>query len=112
LLACIDGFSVAIMSSDSRGEDLIIEVLARVAATCGPGTARLMNLFAGSIARWIQMASDQDSAIGTYVLAWGAEVHVTAPAGQRAPELHLTLPGQQPVRLLPVAPQRGVAPFT
>jgi hypothetical protein len=45
------------------------------------------------------MTADQDSAIGTYVLPWGAEVHITAPMGQRAPELHLTLPGQQPVRL-------------
>jgi len=112
LLACTDGFSVAIMSSDSHGEDLISGVFAHVAATCGPGTARLMNLFAESIARWIQMASDQDSAVGTYVLPWGAEVHVTAPAAQHAPELHLTLPGQQPVRLLPVAPPPGAAPFT
>jgi hypothetical protein len=52
------------------------------------------------------MTADQDGAVGTYVLPWGAEVHITAPLGQHAPELHLTVPGQQPVRLLPAAPRR------
>jgi hypothetical protein len=77
-------------------------VFGHVAATYGPGTARLLNLFAESIARWIQVTSDQDSAAGTYVLPWGAEVHVTAPAAQHAAEPHLTLPGRQLVRLLAV----------
>jgi hypothetical protein len=54
LLAGADGFSVAVMSSDSDGEDLISEVFAHVAATYGPGMARLLNLSAESIARWIQ----------------------------------------------------------
>ena len=97
---------------DSDGEDLVSEVFAHIAATCGPETARLVNLFAESIAQWIQMTSYQDSAVSTYVLPWGAQVHLAAPAAQHAPELHLTLPGQQPVRLLPVAPSPGVAPFT
>ncbi len=67
LLAGADGFSVAIMSSDFDGEDLISEVFAHVAATYGPGMARLLNLFAESIARWIQTTADQDIAVGTYV---------------------------------------------
>jgi CubicO group peptidase (beta-lactamase class C family) len=110
LLASTDSFSVAIMSNDSHGEELITAVFAHVAATYGPGAAQLTNLFAESIGRWIQMTAGQDSAVGTYVLPWGAEVHVTAPLGQHAPELHLTLPGQQPVKLLPVAPHRWRVP--
>jgi hypothetical protein len=62
---------------------------------------------AESIARWIQVTSDQDSAVGTYVLPWGAEVHVTAPGAQHAPDLHFTLPGRRLVRLLAVAPCLG-----
>lgn len=110
LLASTDSFSVAIMSNDSHGESLITEVFAHVAAAYGPGPVQLANLFAESIARWIQMTADQDSAVGTYVLPWGAEVRITAPPGQYAPELHLTLPGQQPVKLLPVAPRRWRVP--
>ena len=72
----------------------------------------MMSLFAESIARWIQMTSDRDGAVGTYVLPWGAELHVTAPAAQHAPEPRLTLPGQQLVRLLPVAPPAESIPFT
>jgi hypothetical protein len=41
--------------------------------------ARLLDLFAGSIARWIQAIADQDSAVDAYVLLCGAEVPVTAP---------------------------------
>jgi hypothetical protein len=67
LLAGAGGFSVAIMSSDSDGEDLISEVFASVAAAYGPGMARLVNLFAELIARRIQTTADQDSAVGTYV---------------------------------------------
>jgi hypothetical protein len=44
------------------------------------------------------------------VLPWGAEVHVTAPAGQHAPELHLTLPGQPPVKLAPATRHRWYVP--
>jgi CubicO group peptidase (beta-lactamase class C family) len=110
LLASTDSFSVAIMSNDSHGENLVTEVFAHVAATYGPGPVQLANLFAESIAQWIQMTADQDSAVGTYVLPWGAEVRVTAPMGQHAPELHLTLPGRQPVKLLPVAPRRWRVP--
>lgn len=83
---------VAIMSSGSHGEDLISEVIAHVAAACGPGTARLLNLFAESIARSVQVTSDQDSGVGSYVLLWGAEVRVTAPAAQRAPGRHRPVP--------------------
>lgn len=110
LLAATDSFSVAIMSNDSHGENLITEVFAHVAATYGPGQAQLTNLFAESIERWIQMTADQDSAVGTYVLPWGAQIHVTAVMGQHAPELHLTWPGQQPIKLLPVAPRQWRIP--
>lgn len=110
LLAATDSFSVAIMSNDSHGENLITEVFAHVAATYGPGPAQLTNLFAESIERWIQMTADQDSAVGTYVLPWGAQIHVTAVMGQHAPELHLTWPGQQPIKLLPVAPRQWRIP--
>jgi CubicO group peptidase (beta-lactamase class C family) len=110
LLASTDSFSVAVMSNDSRGEELITAVFAHIAAAHGPGVTQLTNLFAESIAWWIHMTADQDSAIGTYVLPWGAEVHITAPMGQHAPELHLTLPAQQPVRLLPTAPRRWRVP--
>jgi len=36
--------------------------------------------------------------------------HVATAYGQHGPELHLTLPGQRPVRLLPVAPYRWRVP--
>ena len=39
------------------------------------------------------MTFGQGSAVGIYVLPWGAEVHVTAAAAEHAPEFHLTLPG-------------------
>ena len=88
LLASTDSFSVAIMSNDSRhGENLVADVFEHLAAEYGPGPVQLGNLFAESIGRWIQMTADQDSAVGTYVLPWGAQVHVTAPMGQHAPEL-------------------------
>jgi hypothetical protein len=85
-------------------------VFEQLAAEYGPGPVQLGNLFAESIGRWIQMTADQDSAVGTYVLPWGAQVHVTALMGQHAHELHLTLPGQQPVKLLPVAPRQWRVP--
>ena len=110
LLAATGSFSVAIMSNDSQAEDRVTEVFGRVAAKHGPGAVELTNLFGESIGRWIEMTADQDSAVGSYVLPWGAEVQVTAPTGQHAPEPHLTLPGQQPVRLLPVAPHRWHVP--
>ena len=110
LLASTDSLSVAIMSNDSRAEDLIAGVFRHVAANHGPGSVELTNLFGESIGRLIEMTADQDSAVGTYVLPWGAEIQVTAPMGLHAPELHLTLPGQQPVRLLPVAPHRWQVP--
>jgi hypothetical protein len=110
LLACTGNFSVAIMSNDSQAEGLVTEVFGHVAAKHGPGAVQLTNLFGESIGRWIEMTADQDSAIGRYVLPWGAEVQVTAPMGQHMPELHLTLPGQQPVRLLPLAPRRWHVP--
>jgi hypothetical protein len=110
LLAATDSFSVAIMSNDSQAEDLITEMFRHVAARYGPGPAELTNLFAESIGRWIERTADQDRAVGTYVLPWGATVQVTAPMGQHAPELHLTLPDQQPVRLLPLAPHRWQVP--
>jgi CubicO group peptidase (beta-lactamase class C family) len=110
LLASTDSFSVAIMSNDSQAEHLVTEVFRHVAAKYGPGPVELTNLFGESITQWIQMTADQDSAVGTYALPWGANVQVTAPMGQQAPELHLTLPGQQPVRLLPVAPHRWRVP--
>jgi hypothetical protein len=72
---------------------------------------QLTNMFAGSMAPWIQMIFDQDSAVGTYVLPSGAEVRVTAPAAQHAPELHLTLPGQQPVRASGGGTLAWAAPF-
>jgi hypothetical protein len=102
-------FSVAIMSGDFDGEDLISEVFAHAAETYDPGMARLLDLFARSIARWIQATADQHSAVDAYVLPWGAEVHVTVPAAQHAPGLHPTLPGQQLVRLLPMSPAWGGA---
>jgi hypothetical protein len=89
------------VSGDAHSEELISEVFAHVAATRGPRMARLLDLLAESIARWIQATADQDSTVGTYVPPWGAEVHVTAPAAQHASELRLTLPGQFPVGLLP-----------
>jgi hypothetical protein len=98
------------MSNDSQAEGLVTEVFGHVAAKHGPGAVELTNLFGESIGRWIEMTADQDSAIGRYVLPWGAEVQVTAPMGQHVPELHLTLPGQQPVRLLPLAPRRWHVP--
>ena len=98
------------MSNDSQAEHLIAEVFRHVAAKYGPGPAELTNLFGESIGRWIEMHADQDHALGTYVLPWGATVQVTAPMGQHAPELHLTLPGQQPVRLQPVTPHRWQVP--
>jgi hypothetical protein len=110
LLACAGGFSVAIMSNDSQAEDLIAELFLDVAASRGPGPVELTNLFGESIRRWIGMTARQDRFVGTYVLPWGAEVHVTAPMGQHAPELHLTLPGQPPVRLLPATPHRWYVP--
>jgi CubicO group peptidase (beta-lactamase class C family) len=110
LLASTDSFSVAIMSNDSQAEGLITEVFWHVAATYGPGPVELTNLFGESIGRWIAMTADQDSAVGTYVLPWGQKAQVTAPMGQHGPELHLTLPGQQPIRLLPVAPHRWHVP--
>jgi CubicO group peptidase (beta-lactamase class C family) len=110
LLASTDSFSVAIMSNDSHGENLVADVFEQLTAAYGQGPAQLTNLFAESIGRWIQMTADQDSAVGTYLLPWGGQVHVTAPMGQHAPELHLTLPGQQPVKLLPVAPRRWRVP--
>ena len=76
------------MSSESHGEDPISEVFAHVAAAYGPGTARLMNLLAESIARWIQMTSDWDSAVGTCVLPQGSGTPRHRPsAAQHAPEL-------------------------
>ena len=110
LLASTDSLSVAIMSNDSLAEDLVAEVFRHVAANHGPGSVELTNLFGESIGRWIEMTADQDSAVGTYVLPWGTEIHVYAPMGQHGPELHLTLPGQQPVRILPVAPHRWRVP--
>jgi hypothetical protein len=110
LLASTGSFSVAIMSNDSQAEDLVTEVFRHVAAEYGPGSVELTNLFGESIGRWIEMTADQDRAVGTYVLPWGANVQVTAPMGQHAPELHLTLPHQRPVRLLPVAPRRWSVP--
>src|SRR5215472_18855514 len=86
-------FSVSILFSESDGEDLISGVFAHVAATYALRMARLLNLFAESIGQWIQTTADQDSAVGIYVLPWGARVHVTAPAAQHMPEPHLTLPG-------------------
>ena len=106
LLASSGGFSVAIMANDSQAEDLIAELFGDLAASRGPGPVELTNLFGESIRRWIGMTARQDRFVGTYVLPWGAEVHVTAPMGQHAPELHLTLPGQPPVRLLPATPHR------
>ena len=100
LLASTDSFSVTIMTNDSNGEDLVTEVFRHVAVTHGPGPAVLTNLFGESIETWIEMTADQGSAVGTYVVPWGAEVHVTAPIGQYGPELHLTLPDQEPVWLL------------
>jgi len=110
LLASTDSFSVAIMSNDDHAEDLIAKVFRQIAADHGPGPAGLTNLFGESIQRWIEKTADQDRAVGRYVLPWGAEVQVTAPMGQHAPELHLTLPGQRPVRLLPVAPHEWRVP--
>jgi len=110
LLASTDSFSVAIMTNDSHGEDLVTEVFRHVAVTHGPGPVVLTNLFGESIETWIEMTADQGSAVGTYLLPWGAEVHVTAPIGQHGPELHLTLPDQEPVWLLPVAPQQWRVP--
>jgi CubicO group peptidase (beta-lactamase class C family) len=110
LLASTDSFSVAIMSNDDHAEDLIAKVFRQIAADHGPGPAGLTNLFGESIRRWIEKTADQDRAVGRYVLPWGAEVQVTAPMGQHAPELHLTLPGQRPVRLLPVAPHEWRVP--
>ena len=110
LLACTGSFAVAIMSNDSRAEDLIAELFGDVAVSRGPGPVELTNLFGESIRRWIEMTARQDRFVGTYVLPWGAEVHVTAPMGQHAPELHLTLPGQPPVRLLPATPHRWYMP--
>jgi CubicO group peptidase (beta-lactamase class C family) len=110
LLASTDSFSLAIMSNDSQAEGLIAEVFRHIAAEYGPGRVELTNLFAESIRRWIEMTADEDSAIGSYILPWGATARVTAPMGQHAPELHLTLPGQLPVRLLPVAPRRWCVP--
>ena len=92
LLACTGGFAVAIMSNDSQAEDLIGELFRDVAVSRGPGPVELTNLFGESIRRWIEMTARQDRFTGTYVLPWGADVHVTAPMGQHAPELHLTLP--------------------
>jgi CubicO group peptidase (beta-lactamase class C family) len=106
LLASSGGFSVAIMANDSQAEDLIAELFGDLAVSRGPGPVQLTNLFGESIRRWIGMTARQDRFVGTYVLPWGAEVHVTAPMGQHAPELHLTLPGQPPVRLLPATPHR------
>jgi hypothetical protein len=76
---------VGIMSSDSDGEDLISWVFADVAAACGPGMARLLNLFAESIARWIRMTADQDSAVGTYVLPRGREFTSPLPPSSTHP---------------------------
>jgi CubicO group peptidase (beta-lactamase class C family) len=106
LLASSGGFSVAVMANDSQAENLIAELFGDLAASRGPGPVELTNLFGESIRRWIGMTARQDRFVGTYVLPWGAEVHVTAPMGQHAPELHLTLPGQPPVRLLPATPHR------
>jgi hypothetical protein len=110
LLASTDSFSVAIMSNDDHAEDLIAKVFRQIAADHGPGPADLTNLFGESIRRWVEMTAGQDHAVGTYVLPWGAEIQITAPMGQHAPELHLTLPGQRPVRLLPVASHRWRVP--
>lgn len=110
LLACSGGFSVAIMANDSRAEDLIAELFRDVAVSRGPGPVELTNLFGESIRRWIEMTARQDRFVGSYVLPWGAQVQVTAPMGQHGPELHLTLPGQPPVRLLPATPHRWYVP--
>jgi CubicO group peptidase (beta-lactamase class C family) len=110
LLACTGGFAVAIMSNDSQAEDLIGELFRDIAVSRGPGPVELTNLFAESIRRWVEMTARQDRFVGTYVLPWGAEVHVTAPMGQHAPELHLTLPGHPPVRLLPATRHRWYVP--
>jgi CubicO group peptidase (beta-lactamase class C family) len=110
LLACSGGLSVAIMANDSRAEDLIAELFRDVAVSRGPGPVELTNLFGESIRRWIEMTARQDRFVGTYVLPWGAQVQVTAPVGQHGPELHLTLPGQPPVRLMPATPHRWYVP--
>jgi CubicO group peptidase (beta-lactamase class C family) len=110
LLASTDSFSAAIMTNDSQGRDLITAMLLRTAAIAGAPSPELTNLFAESISRWIDRTSGQASAVGTYALPWGGAVTVTAPMGQHAPELHLTLPGQEPARLLPVAPRRWRVP--
>jgi CubicO group peptidase (beta-lactamase class C family) len=110
LLASTDSFTVAVMSNDSRAEDLITEVFAHVATAYGPGPVQLTNLFARSIAQWLQMTAGQGSAVGTYVLPWGAKISVTAPMGHHGPELHLTLPDREPVKLVPVAPGRWRVP--
>ena len=110
LLACSGGFAVAIMSNDSQAEDLIGELFRDVAVSRGPGPVELTNLFGESIRRWIEMTARQERFTGTYVLPWGADVHVTAPMGQHGPELHLTLPGQPPVRLLPATAHRWYVP--
>jgi hypothetical protein len=110
LLACTGGFAVAIMSNDSQAEDLIAALFSDLAVSRGPGPVELTNLFGESIRRWIEMTARQDRFVGTYVLPWGAHVQVTAPMGQHGPELHLTLPGQPPVRLLPATPHRWYVP--
>jgi hypothetical protein len=110
LLASTDSFTVAVMSNDSCAEDLIGDVFAHVASVYGPGPVQLTNLFADSVSQWIHMTADQESAVGNYVLPWGAEVKVTAPLGEHGAELHLTLPGQGAIRLVPVAPRRWRVP--
>ena len=110
LLACTGSFAVAIMSNDSQAEDLIGELFRDVAISRGPGPVELTNLFGESIRRWIETTARQDRFVGTYVLPWGAEVHVTAPMGQHAPELYLTLPSQPPARLLPATRHRWYVP--
>lgn len=56
------------------------------------------------------MTADRDRAVGTYLLPWAEEVNVTAPMGRHGPELHLTLPGQRPIKLVPVTPRRWRVP--
>jgi hypothetical protein len=45
------------------------------------------------------VSADLDQAVGRYRLPTGSTVEVIAPMGQHAPEPHLLMPGQPPVRL-------------
>jgi hypothetical protein len=98
------------MTNEDHAEDAVTEVSRHVMSSEGPGTVDLTDPNGDAIRNWIAMTARQTDAVGTYLLPWGAHLELTAPIGPFAPELHLTWPGQQPVKLLPVGGDRWRIP--